>query len=925
MKYTKFTSKNPTRLSKRWRMDGDEPVKEAAGQMTEGHCQIMQADNLAGFAADLQSLGPDQALSYGLTSIESGSVYDKKRYAEMGSPADACTRTKRDMRFPEDSGIFMIDYDVPPDATRVYTHEELWGIVCKAVPALKDVGYVTYPSASSYIYNSRTGAQISGLKGQRIYFEVTCGTEIAAAGKRLFDRLWMIGEGWMEVSKAGSLLKRSIIDPSVWQSNRFDFAAGATCVDPLEQRRGEPVVVDGRACNLIHDIPELSESEKGELEQRFADAAERSRPLAEETKRNYISENGIRMAGPKASEDEVKRCKEVFRRAVEGGNLAGDFPLIADVKGKEREIKVLEVLENPVLWHGVEVLDPLENDYDGRRYVGKLFLLSGSPRVYSFAHGGRSFKLHKAPKMIEAGMGRTVENVERVLEEMRRAPDLFEFGGHTVIVEGDKMHSLADKYALLHFIGSRMQFFKTVVREGTSTEQPVDPPVMVAQMIEGMGARRGIKELKRICTAPTITRTGAVMDKEGYRDGLLFQFDDDSVPQINQTAGIDEAVIALDEILRPFRYFPLVGASDRTSLLCAILSAVVRPVIDTCPAFGFDAPIQGSGKTLLAKSVAAIATGKRVSIKSHVGSRDDEEIRKRIMSIMLEGEGAVVWDNIMGVFNSPAMASLLTSCEYSDRLLGSTKTISISNNAVWVLTGNNLQLAGDMPRRVYVCRIDPETQDPFSREFEFDPETYCLERRMDIIAAGITIIKAWFNAGCPHTQGRTASFEQWDDLVRQPIAWLATYRPELLVDPMDVLRSAKEVDPEQEEWKDMLEALNKKFSTVPFTAKDVMHVYQSVHDSQTGYGTTTPTEDVIHECIHDVLGGRNVTARRIGKYFQNRKDRLAGGLRLKLGVKGRDGAAWRVENVDQNSVSMKKREPSRSHNRIEDENTNVPF
>ena len=86
------------------------------------------------------------------------------------------------------------------------------------------------------------------------------------------------------------------------------------------------------------------------------------------------------------------------------------------------------------------------------------------------------------------------------------------------------------------------------------------------------------------------------------------------------------------------------------------ISAAVRPTIDTCPAFGFDAPTQGSGKTLLAKSIAALATGKINELTPHVSSRDDEEVRKRIMSIITGGAEAVVWDNILGIFNSASLA-----------------------------------------------------------------------------------------------------------------------------------------------------------------------------------------------------------------------------------------------------------------------------
>jgi len=47
--------------------------------------------------------------------------------------------------------------------------------------------------------------------------------------------------------------------------------------------------------------------------------------------------------------------------------------------------------------------------------------------------------------------------------------------------------------------------------------------------------------------------------------------------------------------------FPLVGMLDKSVLLAALLTAAVRPVLKTAPAFGFDAPVQGSGEDTAGK------------------------------------------------------------------------------------------------------------------------------------------------------------------------------------------------------------------------------------------------------------------------------------------------------------------------------------
>jgi hypothetical protein len=61
----------------------------------------------------------------------------------------------------------------------------------------------------------------------------------------LFKRMWLGGHGYIVISRAGSMLVRSIFDASVFSPERLDFVAGANCVD-CEQRRPQPVYFEAR-------------------------------------------------------------------------------------------------------------------------------------------------------------------------------------------------------------------------------------------------------------------------------------------------------------------------------------------------------------------------------------------------------------------------------------------------------------------------------------------------------------------------------------------------------------------------------------------------------------------------------------------------------------------------------------------------------
>jgi hypothetical protein len=77
-----------------------------------------------------------------------------------------------------------------------------------------------------------------------------------------------------------------------------------------------------------------------------------------------------------------------------------------------------------------------------------------------------------------------------------------------------------------------------------------------------------------------------------------------------------------------------------------------------------------------------------------------------------------------------------------------------------LLSGDNLTLKGDLPRRFLKCRIDPHIENPHQRHFDFDPIEVVTSYRQHLVDAALTILKAAFNrGGDPRLgKGRMASF-----------------------------------------------------------------------------------------------------------------------------------------------------------------------
>ena len=364
-----------------------------------------------------------------------------------------------------------------------------------------------------------------------------------------------------------------------------------------------------------------------------------------------------------------------------------------------------------------------------------------------------------------------------------------------------------------------------------------DPPPGLLKQIIAQGERRKLKPIEGMITAPTIRLDGSALILPGYdtETRLLFDPLGEDVPDVPSNPTVDDARRALETLLHPFATFPFVDALAKGALLAAILTAVTRPVLPTAPAIAFDAPIQGSGKTLLANCVGALIEGRAPDVWPHTQGRDDEETRKRLFTALRTGGKALVWDNVIGIFDSASMAAFITAEAMIDRVLGKSEAIRIPNRAMLILTGNNLSLALDLPRRVIICRIDPETDQPFARQFDVDPLQWVLDHRLEMVAAACILIRARFTHLHKPVQGRLASFEAWDDLVRQTVCWAdSALCPYEFGDPMDLVREAQAADPEADALFALLDALREQFDTAEFTAKEVQSVAKGVNDRHAG-------------------------------------------------------------------------------------------
>ena len=889
-----ITAKVPDCVTKEFSLIDGQMQKKTIASVSQGQMQIRGFDTPQEFADLLMQLSPNQCLTYGVPPRDAELITEEK-WNKLGKPEDHLPRSKAVFNWPTGAAVMMLDYDAPKDGIKPMGKKELVQTLLSVCPKLNSSGLIWWPSTSSLIYAGEK--QMAGLKGQRIYLLVKHGTDIERAGKVLNERLWANGFGRYEVGEGGQLLCRSVFDGAVWQTNRIDFAAGAKCGAGLDQRRGLPVLLETDGFELLDTLDAIRELTAAEIQKSELNQSHWKSKLknqAEVKKNEWIKARGdaIKAVNPKLESHQVDL---MVRRVLETNDLSGDWVItIKDENSLAKEITVLEALDAPDKYDGAITLDPIEPEYDGGRWVGKLYLKGARPNLHSFAHGRKVYILHRQPAKIELVAGKSTEATDKLLEVLRNTHDIFDFGMEIVRVGyAGTMHNLNDS-SLRYVVGGLVQFWgQKKVPNGGTVEVLRDPPPAICSSVISLGNQRRLKPLMGVITAPTLRSDGSLLNKAGYdlKTELIYEPVGD-VPDIPMYPSKGQALQAINELWKPFENFPFCGPVDRAVHLAALLTAAVRSSMTLAPGFAYDAPVQGSGKTLLARCVGVLLSGTDPSVWPHTATRDDEEIRKRIFTVLRSGARVLIWDNVIGAFDSPSMASCMTSPMLTDRVLGQSISSTVPNRMMLILTGNNLTLQGEMPRRVLVCRIDPAVERPFSRHFELEPFGYCRANRQRMICAALTLIRAYLTHGVENQlNGRLASFEEWDECVRHSVSYANELMPGKFGDVMDSIVANQSADPELETLTIFLKAWSDAFLSRAISASELITSVSGILNDTRLIQLKKAIEDL------PLTNSQQLNSKSVGKYLGYRKGRVAGGLVLEPGLKINDRQTWRVKRV----------------------------
>jgi len=416
-------------------------------------------------------------------------------------------------------------------------------------------------------------------------------------------------------------------------------------------------------------------------------------------------------------------------------------------------------------------------------------------------------------------------------------------------------------------------------RKNSSGTARVDcPPKISAIYLSRAGSWR-VPVLAGIISAPILRKDGSVLDKSGYDAATgLYLVSGEEWSRIPEQPTCADAKAAVQTLLAPFAEFPFVTDEDRAVHVACILTAIQRRLLTACPIFGYSAPAQRSGKSLLAECAAIIATGKPAAATAISGER--EEIRKMVTSALREGHLVINLDNVEHPLASPDLAKAITQPEYQDRALGTNRMLCLSTNVLWTATGNNLSFRGDLSSRALLCRIDAQVESPEARTFQISQlADHIKNNRKQLVAAALTILRAYYAAERPRQQVEPwGGFDGWSASIRQPLVWLG------LADPCKTRSVVLADDPEREDFRAAVHALYGEFKDEEFTAKRIMRRCRPNPNRPLGMAMLT------------VAAGRQkeIDSRSLGWWLRRVHGRILGGLRLEQLGKSSGVARWRV-------------------------------
>jgi hypothetical protein len=206
---------------------------------------------------------------------------------------------------------------------------------------------------------------------------------------------------------------------------------------------------------------------------------------------------------------------------------------------------------------------------------------------------------------------------------------------------------------------------------------------------------------------------------------------------------LEAGVCFLRDFLKEFPFANERSRAAHITAMVAMYGASLQPMASKRLNFLYRANNAGAGKGLLAHTAICGPCGLAM-VQSIPDSK--EEFKKILDTEALNGSAYIFLDEIERKLVNRTLNSFMTANMWSGRLMNSQKKFAVPQTSIVFMTGNNVELSGDLARRCLVIDLYVSEADAQARPIEHVMDEVYLAKpdvRADVLAALWALVRAW--------------------------------------------------------------------------------------------------------------------------------------------------------------------------------------
>ncbi len=337
-----------------------------------------------------------------------------------------------------------------------------------------------------------------------------------------------------------------------------------------------------------------------------------------------------------------------------------------------------------------------------------------------------------------------------------------------IVVKPNRFVTLSEKYCVPYIV-------KKYMNKLTEEEYEKEVPTSISKERAGLilaspQFEETIPLIKRIFSVPIpiIYKGKLTFPNNGY-DERFCSWLDHNAPKITKPKmELDEAKRIM---LKMFSEFCFEGDQDFTNAVAGFLTPFLRGLFPTfttrTPFFFYVANRERAGKDYLAAITGLVLEGQALDESpisdGEQGGNKNDEFRKKVTACMMSGRRRFHSANNKGKINNCVLEGILTSKNFSDRILGKNELANLDNEIDFSASGNvGIRFTPDLANRCNFIKLFLDIEDANKRKFTTpNLHQWVLENRGEILSAVYCFIREWINNGSVTGKELFTSFPEW--------------------------------------------------------------------------------------------------------------------------------------------------------------------